>query len=839
MNYIITLNIGAKYSHAYTINLWHAVRRRLPNRAYRFICYTDRPQAVPNYIETAPVPYGYLNGWWSKLMLFQAPEIPIGSTVTFLDLDTLLGPDFEQLLATPKKGRLRILQNLAIQYGIPQPKGDDATCGSAIMTWQHGDFDHITQDFLQEERVAHRQPSKTFRGDQDYLYHNFSGAFDFFPASLVESLKWGKRPGAAATCDHGKPLPVQFLPPSQLIANGEHQKPSLDLESFRNAYEGRRAELLLTGPSLAHYKQDRSMVSFGVNSILFEDGWNLDHFLIQDRGHAGNPRSFTRSPGRYNDFVPGVAKWFGDFSFTKGQAKHALAGLVATKTGHLKMENGFGFEDPAAAAPFSFDPPFCTRNSVAFVALQMLVFMGVREIHVVGADLHGGRIGQPETVAHLTPAIKMLEEAWQQAADFCKAQGVRLVMVNPVGLRGQGFIELDTVKRKAPAISHEEHKTTPGEGMRFHLLGPPYAAIAEKYSLCAYTQKVLKWARMMAGKGYEVFHYGHPEHELPDYVQHVDTITSKDWEECGLPARGNWREVFFDAQNRELQGRYNRNTAEALARNARPKDFVLHFWSGTQEAATMANLRDVQIVEPGIGYTTTFATFKVFESHAIRNHCHGLRIAREKRDLDPWQMDTVIPNYFDPKDFEFSEGPGAHFLYLGRIIRRKGLEIVVRLAIDNPTKQFVIAGQGNLTSAIPAGLGIPSNIELAGYADTEKRRNLMRDAKACLVPTLYNEPFGGVAVEAMLSGTPVITSQNGAFAETVDDNVSGLRCWNYSEYLEALDCVDVLNRHQVRECAERYLFEAVAPQYERYFKWLHQLAHDRKNLWWTKGGTTQ
>jgi glycosyltransferase involved in cell wall biosynthesis len=95
----------------------------------------------------------------------------------------------------------------------------------------------------------------------------------------------------------------------------------------------------------------------------------------------------------------------------------------------------------------------------------------------------------------------------------------------------------------------------------------------------------------------------------------------------------------------------------------------------------------------------------------------------------------------------------------------------------------------------------------------------MSRAHAVLVPTLYLEPFGGVAVEAQMCGTPVITTDFGAFPETVEQGVTGFRCHYLGEFLDAVARCGDLDRGRIRDRAiQRYSLTVVAQQYQAYFE---------------------
>jgi glycosyltransferase involved in cell wall biosynthesis len=105
-----------------------------------------------------------------------------------------------------------------------------------------------------------------------------------------------------------------------------------------------------------------------------------------------------------------------------------------------------------------------------------------------------------------------------------------------------------------------------------------------------------------------------------------------------------------------------------------------------------------------------------------------------------------------------------------------------------------------------------------GYADAEMRRDLMARASALFIASRYGEPFGGVQVEAWMSGTPVISPDWAAFAELNQHGVTGFRCRTFDDFVTAIDQAPTLDPAVIRSYAERFSLEAIAPEYDRYFQ---------------------
>jgi len=353
---------------------------------------------------------------------------------------------------------------------------------------------------------------------------------------------------------------------------------------------------------------------------------------------------------------------------------------------------------------------------------------------------------------------------------------------------------------------------------RLHLVGLSHTTTTDDITVCAYTAKATKFLRMM--NGWNVTVYWGDRNDAP-CTEHVALHSEEErqaWYPGLTPANVATLGGTWNADDEPWRVMNKRAIAE-LSGRVEPEDLILLAGGWASHPVAQA-FPDRTVCEYGCGYPGWFTDFVCFESHTWRHHCYGAKNIHDGRFYD-----TVIPNYFDPAELPLGGGKGDYLVFLGRLIRRKGVGVAGDIA-KRAGLPLIVAGPGAATVepgliVCEDGTQIDGDVTYIGTVDAKERAELLGDARALLAPTLYIEPFGGVAVEAQMCGTPAITTNWGAFTDTVEP---GLRFNTINEGVACVESAGGVDRKALRKRAlARYSLASVRPQYERWFRQLHGL----------------
>ena len=358
--------------------------------------------------------------------------------------------------------------------------------------------------------------------------------------------------------------------------------------------------------------------------------------------------------------------------------------------------------------------------------------------------------------------------------------------------------------------------------MRLHVIGLPHTKLTPDYEACAFTMKILKFLKMMHSLGYEQIVYGAEGDEVADCcTEHVTCITTAE-QEYNFGKHDKNKLYDLDWTGTKPYWRlFNNRVTKALLEQKQPKDFICLIASHLNDQVVKAAGGDVIPVEYGIGYDGPSYQFRVYESYSHLHRVHGA----QKFQLDGSFYETVIPNYWPVEDYPLCDKKEDYYLYLGRVIQRKGVTVASQTCEAIGAK-LIIAGQGAHQEGeyVMAEDGGKYKGTYVGCKIGQEKIELLQKAKALFLPTLYVEPFGGTAVEAQLVGTPAITTDFGAHTENVEQGKTGYRCRTLNEFVHAAKNVDKLDPKYIRARAvSLWDMNVIKYRYDHFFKQLYDL----------------
>ncbi|MBM4144524.1 MAG: glycosyltransferase family 4 protein [Lentisphaerae bacterium] len=197
------------------------------------------------------------------------------------------------------------------------------------------------------------------------------------------------------------------------------------------------------------------------------------------------------------------------------------------------------------------------------------------------------------------------------------------------------------------------------------------------------------------------------------------------------------------------------------------------------------------------------------------------RIAREVHESFPFVTLEVIPNGIESGP-EPSGSEGRRLVFVGNLLKRKGVGVLLEALRQCPDMPLLIVGDGPERESLRrSAQGM--NVEFRGAVSPDEARALIcAEGRILVLPAVAGEGLPNVLMEAMSAGVPVIASDVAGVRDLLEDGRAGLivppgeasalaaairRLWNDEAARRRLAAAG-------RDAVRKYAWETVLPRYE-------------------------
>ena len=162
---------------------------------------------------------------------------------------------------------------------------------------------------------------------------------------------------------------------------------------------------------------------------------------------------------------------------------------------------------------------------------------------------------------------------------------------------------------------------------------------------------------------------------------------------------------------------------------------------------------------------------------------------------------------------------------MGRLVYEKGIQNLIsampKILYHYNDAKLIVAGKGGMIDELRNqvnNLGLGSKVYFTGYLGAKDVQRMYKCADVAVFPSTY-EPFGIVALEGMLSGTPVVVSDVGGLNEIVEHGVTGMKSYagNPNSLADSIlsllfdpKLCDTISRNAIKKVKEKYNWSRIS-----------------------------